>query len=148
MTQGPLSATEEAVLDAVLDRLVPGGPHGAGAREANVLRYIKRRLGGPYAHHIGTYVTGLARLDAEAATLHGRSFVTLGVESREALLRAAEARTGDPFFEVVLTHAMEGMFGDPSHGGNADLAGWELIGYPGPRYEWTEGDQQLERIEP
>ena len=24
------------------------------------------------------------------------------------------------------------MFSDPMHGGNADLIGWQLIGYPGP----------------
>ena len=24
------------------------------------------------------------------------------------------------------------MFSDPMHGGNANMAGWQLIGYPGP----------------
>jgi gluconate 2-dehydrogenase gamma chain len=24
------------------------------------------------------------------------------------------------------------MFSDPMHGGNADLVGWQMIGYPGP----------------
>ena len=38
---------------------------------------------------------------------------------------------------------MEGMFGDPSYGGNTNLAGWRLIGYLGVRYIWTERDQQL-----
>jgi gluconate 2-dehydrogenase gamma chain len=28
---------------------------------------------------------------------------------------------------------LEGMFGDPSYGGNANFAGWDLIEYPGPR---------------
>jgi gluconate 2-dehydrogenase gamma chain len=25
------------------------------------------------------------------------------------------------------------MFSDPMHGGNRDLIGWQLIGFPGPR---------------
>jgi gluconate 2-dehydrogenase gamma chain len=28
------------------------------------------------------------------------------------------------------------MFCDPLHGGNADLVGWQLIGYPGPVMSW------------
>ena len=38
-----------------------------------------------------------------------------------------------PFFELVRRHTLEGMFGDPSYGGNANFAGWDLIEYPGPR---------------
>src|SRR4029078_6077106 len=36
------------------------------------------------------------------------------------------------------------MFGDPLWGGNAGHAGWRLLGYPGPRLEWTEAEQQLD----
>jgi gluconate 2-dehydrogenase gamma chain len=25
------------------------------------------------------------------------------------------------------------MFCDPIHGGNADMVGWQLVGFPGPR---------------
>jgi gluconate 2-dehydrogenase gamma chain len=30
------------------------------------------------------------------------------------------------------------MFCDPMHGGNADLIGWQLIGFPGPYMSWAE----------
>jgi gluconate 2-dehydrogenase gamma chain len=33
---------------------------------------------------------------------------------------------------MLRQHTVEGMFSDPMHGGNADLIGWQLIGYPGP----------------
>ncbi|MDE3194980.1 MAG: gluconate 2-dehydrogenase subunit 3 family protein, partial [Acidobacteriota bacterium] len=29
-------------------------------------------------------------------------------------------------------HAIEGMFCDPLHGGNAGMIGWRMIDYPGP----------------
>ena len=77
--------------------------------------------------------------------LHGVGFAELAGELQDALLRAAEAREDHTFFELVLAHAMEGMFGDPAHGGNKDGAGWKLMGYPGPRYVWTERDQRLGR---
>jgi len=33
---------------------------------------------------------------------------------------------------MLRQHTVEGMFSGPMHGGNADLIGWPLIGYPGP----------------
>ena len=43
--------------------------------------------------------------------------------------------------EPLLAHARQGMFGDPSYGGNVDRAGWALLGYSGPRPVWTAADQ-------
>jgi hypothetical protein len=139
---GALGPTELATLDAALERLIPSDALGPGAREARVARYLLRRLGGPYRDLLPVYAAGLARLEAQAQA-RGCAFAALAGERRDELLRAAEARTEDPFFELLLAHAMEGMFGDPAHGGNAERAGWDLIGYPGPRLVWTEADQEL-----
>jgi hypothetical protein len=35
------------------------------------------------------------------------------------------------------------MFGDPAHGGNADFAGWKLIGYPGIKLEVSAAEQAV-----
>jgi len=59
------------------------------------------------------------------------------VESGEAGSHATR------FFKTLTAHAMEGMFGDPRHGGNARCVGWDLIGYPGVRYVWTEEAQRF-----
>jgi len=37
------------------------------------------------------------------------------------------------FFSLLRRNTIEGMFCDPVHGGNVDMIGWQLIGYPGPR---------------
>ena len=37
------------------------------------------------------------------------------------------------FFLLLRRNTIEGMFCDPVHGGNVDMVGWQLIGYPGPR---------------
>jgi gluconate 2-dehydrogenase gamma chain len=42
------------------------------------------------------------------------------------------------FFRMLRIHTIEGMFCDPLHGGNRDLIGWQLIGYPGPRMSYLE----------
>ena len=46
------------------------------------------------------------------------------------------------FFNLVLTHTMEGLFSDPIYGGNRDFAGWRAVNYPGAHYVYTEEEQQ------
>ena len=36
----------------------------------------------------------------------------------------------EPFFDLVVTHAMQGFYGDPRHGGNRDFASWRMLGLP------------------
>jgi gluconate 2-dehydrogenase gamma chain len=33
---------------------------------------------------------------------------------------------------------MEGFFADPIYGGNRDMAGWKLVGFPGARYDYRD----------
>ncbi|MCA9878208.1 MAG: gluconate 2-dehydrogenase subunit 3 family protein, partial [Thermomicrobiales bacterium] len=47
---------------------------------------------------------------------------------------AAAADTGEnakAFFALLLAYTVGGFFSDPVHGGNRDMAGWKLIGFPG-----------------
>jgi hypothetical protein len=108
--------------------------------------YVSKRLAGPYAIHVATYVEGLTRLDVAARQMHGCRFADLAAGRRDDLLVATEEREGKvvgSFFSLVLAHTMEGMFSDPLHGGNAQFIGWKLIGYTGVRYVWTESDQRF-----
>jgi hypothetical protein len=47
------------------------------------------------------------------------------------------------FFAMVRTHTLQGTFGDPYYGGNANFVGWDLIGFPGIRLNVTSEDQRL-----
>ena len=47
------------------------------------------------------------------------------------------------FFTLVRTHTIQGTFGDPYYGGNANFVGWDLIGYPGVRLAVTADEQRL-----
>jgi gluconate 2-dehydrogenase gamma chain len=50
------------------------------------------------------------------------------------------------FFNLLRRNTIEGMFCDPRHGGNADMVGWQLIGFPGPRMSYY-GDLEKYRGE-
>jgi hypothetical protein len=47
------------------------------------------------------------------------------------------------FFALVRTHTIQGTFCDPFYGGNANFAGWDLIGYPGVRTIVTPDEQRI-----
>jgi gluconate 2-dehydrogenase gamma chain len=119
-------------LEAIADRLIPADEHGPSATQTGAVTYIERALQGVYAEHRATYAAGLAELDG---------FAALTAQEQDDRLRELE---GTAFFELVRTHVLEGMFGDPGYGGNRDHAGWRLLDYPGPRAVWTEQDQALD----
>ena len=67
------------------------------------------------------------------------------------MLRALEQNTvpGFPggsraFFDLVREHALQGMFGDPFHGGNAGFIGWDLIGFAGVKLAFSAAEQQMD----
>lgn len=96
------------------------------------------------------YRLGLADLAAACRQQQGKAFEALDAQAQDAVLIQLEAGTlalpsvpGKTFFALVLANAREGFFCDPRHGGNHDLAGWKLIGFPGARadfMDWVERD--------
>ncbi|MDQ1081902.1 gluconate 2-dehydrogenase subunit 3 family protein [Pseudoroseomonas cervicalis] len=82
---------------------------------------------------------GLARL-AEMVPQQrgGRSFDQLSPAEQDALLGELERGEldlspvpGPLFFQSLLDITIEGYFADPLYGGNKDMVGWKLVGFPG-----------------
>jgi gluconate 2-dehydrogenase gamma chain len=135
-----LTSAERQCLEAVVSRIIPAGPDGPGALEAGCALYIELALGDAYQSLRKDYGSGLAALDARAISSGAKSFAALNTTEQERILSDFEQNAGvgghgdgAAFFELVRRHTLEGMFGDPTYGGNANFAGWDLIGYPGPR---------------
>jgi gluconate 2-dehydrogenase gamma chain len=136
-----LSLPEARTLDALTVRIVPGDKHDPGAREAGVLHYIDRALGGPYASYVEAYQVGLDRLDASSRERFGTQFWRTSASRQGNLverlrlgeLRHGRQRWGAEFFHLVWVHTLEGLLSDPAYGGNRDLVGWRLVGFPGLR---------------
>ena len=42
------------------------------------------------------------------------------------------------FFDLLLTYTIGGFFADPVHGGNRDMVGWKLIGFPGAHISYSD----------
>ena len=145
-----LTAAEADVLEAITARLIPTDGSGPGAREAQAARYIDRALAGAHAASRPAYAAGLAATDTYAQQSKGSAFATLAPADQDAVLAAIESNaatgftpSGSAFFALLRAHTIEGTFSDPDYGGNANFAGWDLIGYPGVRVAVSPAEQQL-----
>jgi gluconate 2-dehydrogenase gamma chain len=149
-----LTAAEADLLDAIVARLIPTDADGPGARDAQAVRYIDRALAGALAGSREAYRTGLAALDRYSRSSRGAAFTSLSATDQDSVLIDVEtgAATGSgagfdgssaAFFALVRAHTWQGTFGDPFYGGNANFAGWDLIGYPGVRTTVTADEQRL-----
>src|SRR4029078_9475384 len=81
---------------------------------------------------------GIAAADAWMQTRFGAVFAALDTAQRQEAFTeidsgkaAFENFDAREFFETLLQIVMEGFFADPYYGGNRDMAGWKMIGYPG-----------------
>jgi len=135
-----LNPAQLATLAAVCARLIPTDENGPGATEARASQYIDRALSGWLAPSREAYAEGLAAVDTAARARSSRGFAELPPAEQDAVLTQLEQT---PFFGLVRTHTIQGTFCDPAYGGNANFAGWNLIGYPGLRLAVTADDQRM-----
>ena len=144
---------EAQTVEAMMARLFPSDDLGPGAIEARAVVYLDHALAGAERDLQPRYRAALKTLDSLARARTGNSFSECGAATQDHLLADLEAdrapEFGEPgaapaFFEMVRGHTLEGLFCDPVHGGNHDLLGWKLLGYPGPRPGHRAEDQRLD----
>jgi len=91
------------------------------------------------------YRKAIAGIDVQCKKIHQKPFAQLSAEQQDEMLHAVEdgkVDLGDlpskTFFSLLWQNTQEGYLADPAYGGNRDFAGWKLIGFPGPRYNYVE----------
>jgi len=149
------TAADARVIGAASERIFPSDASGPGAKEAGVVIYIDRQLAGPYGADKYRYTKGPF---VESFPEHGyqgkenpRETYRAGIEklganfpelAAEEQIQKLQSLEKTHFFRLLRAHTIEGMFADPMHGGNVDLIGWQLIGYPGPRMNYRNDVDQ------
>jgi gluconate 2-dehydrogenase gamma chain len=140
---------EALIVAAAASRIFPSDDSGPGAREAGVVIYIDRQLAGPWGRDLRRYTQ--APFDEDAPPELGyqgkatpqdiyrralkdlKGFDQLAPHEQDAKLTQIEDSL---FFQLLRRNTIEGMFCDPIHGGNADMVGWQLVGFPGPQMSY------------
>ena len=140
---------EALIIAAAVARIFPSDETGPGAPEGGVILYIDRQLASPYGRDRFRYTRppfeeGVPEQGyqgkATPRELYREGLVSLAGFDRlppveqDTRLREIEETY---FFQLLRQHTIEGMFSDPMHGGNTDLIGWQIIGFPGPQMSWA-----------
>lgn len=95
------------------------------------------------------YRLGVIAVDAYSRSKHDKPFIEITEQQQITIIEemvSGDAMVGfeqiaaPSFFAVLRRHTAEGMFSDPAYGGNRDMVGWRLIGYPGAQRAYTEAD--------
>lgn len=91
------------------------------------------------------YRKALAALDAYChKTRGGKRFAELEDADQDKIIAGLEDGSIDlgdkkgSFFKLLLKDTQQGFFADPIYGGNKDMAGWKMIGFPGARYDYRD----------
>jgi len=91
------------------------------------------------------YRRGLKELQDVAQSRFGKPFEELGEDQKISFLQNVESGTtafktvkGTEFFALMLQNVREGFLADPIYGGNKDMVGWKMIGFPGAMYDFRD----------
>ena len=138
-----LTPRQARLIEAIANRIFPT-TDTPGAVEAGALNYIDRALASAYRHLLSQYRRGLRAIEKYSKAKYGKSFASLSDAEQDVVLSTLEAgdvdglRNGEGFFELLRSHVLEGVFGEPSYCGNKDLIGWRLVGFPGQQYGYPD----------
>lgn len=94
----------------------------------------------------GRYRNGLRALTTYIAGSNGgKKFHELTASDQDKLLSDLEKGSiqlkdveAKALFAMLLQDTQQGFFADPIYGGNRDMAGWKLVGFPGARYDYRD----------
>lgn len=125
-----LTADEYATAAAACERILPRD-QDPGAIDLGVPAFIDRALAGDQARWSNRFRAGLAALDREARRRAGKPYALASATTQNNLLDDWQDGSPDQaeMVRMLMTLTLEGAFGDPSHGGNRDARGWQLIGF-------------------
>ena len=121
---------EGRTLEAICARIIPDD-QDPGAAQAGAVVFLDRQLTGFYKHLQTTYREGIAAVDRAAIGRFAAAFVNLNPPQQTELLEALD-RQHMPFFDLLVSHTMQGYYGSPRHGGNRDAVSWKMLGVPYP----------------
>jgi gluconate 2-dehydrogenase gamma chain len=145
---------EALIIAAATSRIFPTDESGPGAKEAGVVVYIDRQLAGPFGRDAHRYTEPPFEDGPPEFGYQGKAtpreiyreglkklkgFEDMSDSDQDSALKQIESTI---FFSLLHRHSIEGMFCDPVHGGNIDMVGWQMIGFPGPQMSYFDDVDQ------
>lgn len=95
------------------------------------------------------YRHGIQACDDWCVKTHGKAYAGLDKPLQEQILKDLqsgkikfETVPSTTFFSFLLGNTKEGFFADPIHGGNKNMVGWKMVGFPGARADFADWADQ------
>jgi gluconate 2-dehydrogenase gamma chain len=137
----------EAGVPEFIDRQL-AGPFGQGVRWYMQGPWAKGEPTQGYQSRLTPaemYRVAIRAIDQATARAHdGKAFHALDADRQDGFLHDLEqgkapldGADGKAFFAMFLQNVLEGFWSDPIYGGNKDMVGWKLIGFPGAHYDYA-----------
>lgn len=88
---------------------------------------------------------GLNKINEIANDEFDGNFWEIDTKDQDEILKKFEANDesakmngvrADVFFQLLRDTTIWGVYADPAYGGNRNMEGWKMMGYPGPRMGW------------
>jgi hypothetical protein len=150
-----VAALADLVIAAVAAGEDPGGPallarSQAARRPAAMMMLgathaLEKLFGNGFPPLRAARRLGIAAVNAYCSKTYSHPFDALDAPTRDTVLAALETGKIDladvpatVFFGQLLQNTREGYFCDPVHGGNRDMGGWKMIGFPGARADFMD----------
>jgi gluconate 2-dehydrogenase gamma chain len=131
------TAEQVVLLEAIVDRIIPSDDMFPGGKDAGVVRFIDNALANWLPQNRWDYTLGLEGIAESGRALFGKEFGELPAAQQTAVLERIEKRDvpgspwagqdGPDFIALLVTHSMQGYYGDPVYGGNREQVGWKMI---------------------
>jgi hypothetical protein len=127
-----MTAAEKRTTTALADLIIPADEHGPAASAVGVADFIDEWISAPYdtqRNDRDIIRPGLAWLEAEATSRHGKPFADTSLEQQTALVEdilvkdSAANRAAYRFWKLFRDRACGGYFSTPE--------GWKALGYTG-----------------
>lgn len=91
------------------------------------------------------YRKAIAAINDHCRSQYGKVYADLSEQQQDQVLHDMDDNKiklkdfpAQAFFAILWQNTQEGFLSDPMYGGNRNFAGWKLIGFPGPRYNYVD----------
>lgn len=131
-----LTGQESTLLDALVEQIIPTDDWPGGC-DAGVTNFIDKQLVGPYTRYQEAYRKGLHAIQETCKTKFQKQFENLSWEEQTQFLKKMEAGKMEgkawekgfdrEFFGLIRSHAMQGFYGSPRHGGNKNNVSYKMM---------------------
>jgi len=127
---------EAALLEAIAAQFIPTDKD-PGAKEACVVNFVDTQLTKNYIRFQERYRNGLNAFEKTCKSVMDQPFEKLSEDKQIEFLEMTEANevptdywkqdAPGSFFRLMLSHCMQGFYGDPRHGGNCNNVSYAMI---------------------